>query len=418
MRNRETSHGALRVLMLDNEYPPLGGGTGVVNQRVLEHWAARGDVEVDLVTSSRSRSHAEREDLSPGIRIHKLPVNNHNIHHSSSRELLTYVWRGWRFARQLAMEQHYDACLAWAGVPAGGIAMWLRDELSLPYIVSLQGPDVPGFEQRYRWHYAMLTPFIRRVWRRAARITACSERHRELALRTDPSRSVDVIPNGVDLDCFCPLSADGHAGGAVRLVCVGRLIERKGQQHLLQALQMVRLAGRPVTLTLVGTGDHEAALRQQAAQLGIGDQVHFAGCVPHERMPDLYREADIFVLPSYNEGMSIALLEAMACGLPVVVTDTGGTRELLDGNGAIVRWADVGALAQAITALASSAQSCHAMGERSRALAARYTWARVAEDYLTVCRRVALSSAAQAHARDGAWQPQRTSSAPHQEDRR
>ena len=127
----------LRVLMLDNEYPPLGGGTGVVNECILKNWAARDDVEVDLVTSSRTRDQYEREELAQNLRIHKVPVDNKNIHHSTNRELLTYAWRGWRYARSLVKRSGYDICLAWAGVPAGGVAMWLKWEFGLPYIVSL-----------------------------------------------------------------------------------------------------------------------------------------------------------------------------------------------------------------------------------------------------------------------------------------
>jgi len=389
MSTYDRPDGMLRVLMLDNEYPPLGGGTGIVNRRLLEHWAARGDVDVDLVTSSRLRRGGEYEELTPDIRIHKVPVDNRNIHHSSSRELLTYAWRGWRLARRLALRGGHDVCLAWAGVPAGGVAMWLRQELGLPYIVSLQGPDVPGFEDRYRWHYLLLTPFIRGVWRRAEAVTACSEGHRELALHTDPDATVQVIANGVDIECFCPPEVRREEAGALRVLCVGRLIERKGQHHLLAAVRRLRDLGQDIELTLVGTGDGEADLRRLAAELRLEACVRFAGCVSHEEMPDLYRASDLFVLPSYNEGMSIALLEAMACGLPVVVTDTGGTRELVRGNGVVVPWADAAALADAITALAADVGLRRSMGEASRAVAARYTWAHAADEYLSLCRAVA-----------------------------
>jgi phosphatidylinositol alpha-1,6-mannosyltransferase len=376
------------VLMLDNEYPPLGGGTGIVNQRLLQHWADRDDVDVDLVTSSRTRRTQEYEELTPRIRIHKVPVDNRNIHHSSSRELLTYAWRGWRYARHLA-RRGYDVCLAWVGVPAGGIAYGLWRELGLAYVVSLQGPDVPGFEQRYRWHYRVLTPFIVRVWRGAAAVTACSEQHRELAQRTAPDIDVRVIANGVDLECFCPAEGRPNPHHPLRLVCVGRLIERKGQRHLLAAVRRLRDAGREVEVVLVGTGDDEEALHRQTAELGLSDCVRFTGCVPHDEMPDLYRTADIFVLPSYNEGMSIALLEAMACGLPVIVTNTGGTRELVHDNGMVVPWADVGALARSIEVLACDDARRWAMGAASRSLAARYTWARSAEEYWAVCQSAA-----------------------------
>lgn len=375
----------LSILMLDNEYPPLGGGTGVVNQHILEEWAKLPAVEVDLVTSSRTRATYEYDQLSPHIRIHKTPVDNHNIHHSTNRELLTYAGRGWAYARKLARQRPYDVCLAWAGVPAGGVALGLKWEQRLPYIVSLQGPDVPGFEERYKNIYRILTPFIRRVWRSAAALTACSVQHRELALRTIPTAQIQVIANGVDTQVFCPPATPRPTDGPVRIICAGRLIERKGQQYLLPAVATLRGQGLPVELWLVGTGDNTDVLQAQASTLELDDAVHFTGFVARDGMPALYQQSDIFVLPSFQEGMSIALLEAMATGLPAVVTDTGGTRELMDGNGMVAPWADVPALAEALGLLAASPELRRAMGRRSQTIAQRYNWNHVAQRYLNLC---------------------------------
>jgi len=378
----------MRILMLNNEFPPLGGGTGVVNQRILEEWAHREDVEVDLVTSSRTRDQYEYEELTASIRVHKVPVDNKNIHHSSNRELLTYTWRAWRHARRLAKRAGYDVCLAWAGVPAGGVAMWLKWEFALPYVVALQGPDVPGFEQRYRWVYSALTPFIRLVWRQASGLTACSEQHRDLAQETEPDLPIEAIPNGVDMSLFYPDSTIHRENEAVRLICCGRLIKRKGQQYLIPAVAELKKRGLAVELLIVGTGDNEPALRRQVEESGLEDIVRFTGFVEWDNVPQLYQTSDIFVLPSYNEGMSIALLEAMATGLPVVVTDTGGTRELVNGNGIVVPWADVGQLAQALSHLVASPHLREHMSRLGRQIVLPYGWEKVARRYLDTCRRI------------------------------
>ena len=146
--------------MFDNEFPPLGGGTGVVNLHLLEEMALRPDVTVDLVTSSRTRARYETEPFADRITIYKVPVDNRNIHHATNRELLRYGWRGLRLARQLASQHHYDVSFAFAGVPAGAISHLLRLTHGLPYVLSLQGPDVPGFEARYNYLYPLLTPLI------------------------------------------------------------------------------------------------------------------------------------------------------------------------------------------------------------------------------------------------------------------
>lgn len=390
----------MRVLMLDNEFPPLGGGTGVVNYHLLKELAHYPEIAVDLVTSSRTPRSYEREQFAERITIYKVPVDNRNIHHSSNIELLRYTWRGLACCRRLMAERRYDLSFAFAGVPAGAMSYALRLSSGLPYIVSLQGPDVPGFEARYNYLYPALRPLLRRVWRDAHAVLAISKEHRDLALRTLPNLQIPIIYNGVETDVFTPAR---RPSPELRLLCVGRLIERKGQQHLLRAFALLR-ERRPsqgLSLTLVGTGDNEAALRQLAAELGLAGCVDFRGFVPREGMPAVYGDADIFVLPSQSEGMSIALLEAMASGLPVVVTATGGTDELVgEGqNGLVVQWADVPGLARALGLLADQPQLRAAMGAESRARASALAWDEITRQYVELMRQAVAAPTAAALAR-------------------
>lgn len=379
--------------MFDNEFPPLGGGTGVVNFHLLEEMARRPDVTVDLVTSSRTKARYETEQFADRITIYKVPVDNRNIHHATNRELLRYSWRGLWLARRLATEHRYDASFAFAGVPAGAISYLLSLTHGLPYVLSLQGPDVPGFEARYNYLYPVLTPLIARVWRRAGAVTAISAEQVALAHRTMPDLALVTIPNGVDTTSFAP--AAERATRPFTIVCVARLIERKGQHHLLQAFAQLRASSpEPMTLIFVGTGDAEPQLRALARDLNVTDAVTFQGFVPREQMPPVYHHADVFVLPSQHEGMSIALLEAMASGLPVIVTDTGGTAELVTGgeNGEIVSWADVPALTAALRTLLMAGDLRLRMGKESRRRALEFGWPALATLYLELCERVMVPS--------------------------
>ncbi len=384
----------LRILMLDNEFPPLGGGTGVVNYHILKELAAYPNIWVDLVTSSRTRSNYETERESERITIFKVPVNNRNIHHSSNRELLTYTWRGFWFSRDLVRERTYDLSFAFAGVPAGAISYALKRLTGLPYIVSLQGPDVPGFEARYSYLYPFLKPALRAIWGSADTVLAISRDHQQLAHETMPKLDIPIIYNGVDSATFCPGPA---RDGPLTVLCVGRLIERKGQHVLLKAMAKI-LHQQPdltVVVHLVGTGDEEANLKRLATELDITRQVRFAGFVARERMPEIYRQADIFVLPSQNEGMSIALLEAMASGLPVIVTDVGGSYELVQPgeNGLIVRWGDETALAESLATLLMDAALRQRMGRTSREKGERFAWPEITRQYVQLFRQVSEQAA-------------------------
>jgi glycosyltransferase involved in cell wall biosynthesis len=211
-----------------------------------------------------------------------------------------------------------------------------------------------------------------------------------------PGLPIDIIYNGVDLSQFTPVDhAARPAEAPVRILCAARLIERKGQHHLLAAARVLKARGIDhFTIVFAGTGDFEPALRQQAEQSGLAAHVEFLGFVPRTAMPDVYAQADLFCLPSFNEGMSMALLEAMASGLPVVVTETGGVDELIDGNGLVVPWADPARLADGLAGLVLSPAQRAELGARGRTIATGFTWPAIARQYLALFDRVLAGSGA------------------------
>lgn len=359
--------------MLNYEYPPLGGGAANANQYLLEGYTDLDGLEVDLVTAS-SDGYRE-ESLGENVRIYRLDVSKDAVHYWTQAEVLRYSWRAFRKSRELVGAVEYDLVHAWFGVPSGVIARGL----GLPYIVALRGSDVPGYNERFAWQYAALRPLIRHVWGEAEAIVANSSGLRDLALETRQI-DIDVIPNGVALDEFEPRY---HVRETLQVLCVSRLVARKGIRYLVEAARSV-----DVELTIVGEGDREEALKRQAADLGLGDRVTFAGYVPHDRIGSYYEEADVFVLPSFNEGMSNTMLEAMAAGLPVVTTDTGGTEELVDGNGFVVPAGDAEAIANALAAYADDPDRRRNHGRRSREIAARMDWTSMADAYRETYRRV------------------------------
>jgi len=378
----------VRILMLNNEFPPLGGGTGTVNRALLKCFARVPGLEIDLITSALGKS-AQEETFTDNIRIFKVPVRNKNIHHSSNRELIAYFIRGFFLSLNLHRERRFDLCFAWSAVPAGGIALLLWRLFRLRYLVRVCGPDIPGFERRYRTIYALLCPVIRAIWRGAEGVVAKSNVELEMIRTLDNTTNVSLIHNGVDLSTFKPGDAVPDSG-PLRLLCVGRLIERKGQHHLIDAMKRLTDEGIDVTLDLVGTGDARLTNETQVNKLGLNGRVRLLGYVPREEMACHYAAAHVFVLPSYNEGMSVALLEAMASGLPVIVTPTGGTAELVDPgvNGFIFDWADVNSLTGYLRRLALDRSIIRRMGAASQLRVASFTWSAAAERYLEMFKQI------------------------------
>jgi glycosyltransferase involved in cell wall biosynthesis len=169
-----------------------------------------------------------------------------------------------------------------------------------------------------------------------------------------------VIPSGVDVERFAsPVPAReakaqlGLDPGRPVVGTVGRLEERKGHEQLLDAARTVltRSNGLRPQLLIVGDGPLRAHLARQADELGMTESVHFTGGMADVRLP--LAAMDVFVLPSHAEGMSNALLEAMAARRPVVATAVGGTNEVLEGErtGLLVPAENPGAMAEAVLAL-------------------------------------------------------------------
>ncbi len=383
----------MRILMLNNEYPPLGGGTGTVNQAIVHRLGSLPGIEIDLITSATGKS-KEQEHLPERVRLFRVPVSNRNLHHSTNSELLTYAAKALPLARRLHHCRPYDLCFAWSAVPAGGVAWMLKRLNGLRYIVRVCGPDIPGFEQRYSSLYPILSPAIKSVWRNAEIVVAKCEDEAQMIRRVDPSAAISIVRNGVDLGSFT--QAGIASDGPLRLLCVGRLIERKGQRHLIQAVRRLLDQGINVWLDLVGTGDALEGYKRLVDELVLGQHVRFLGYVPREEMAAQYAAAHVFVLPSYNEGMSVAMLEAMAAGLPLVVTRTGGTDELvIEGeNGYTFRREDVETLTSHLRRLASDRLLVRELGTASRRLAAEFTWEKSADSYLRLIARIIAPAAA------------------------
>ena len=123
----------MRILMLDNELPPLGGGMGTANLALLKCFSQIPDMTIDVITSALGR-HAEEEQYSERINIYKVPVWNQNVHHSSNRELSQYALLSLFRAIKLLRTRTYDFCFAWSALPAGAVALILHEIKHLPRI--------------------------------------------------------------------------------------------------------------------------------------------------------------------------------------------------------------------------------------------------------------------------------------------
>lgn len=370
--------------MLNYEFPPIGGGAAKANLCLLRQYAGRDDLHVDMLTSAPKLGF-KSEKFSENITIHKVGIRKKHLHFWRRSEIIEWLIKAGFQYRRLLRENDYDLAHAFFGFPTG----WLcyRKAGKLPYIISLRGSDVPGQNVRLQLDYKILAPVFRAIWKRASALVACSDGLKERALRFMPSVSIDVIGNGVELDRFFPAET-AEKSKTLRLLTVGRLSATKRVEMLIDAAEILHRTACKVSLTVVGGGKMEQQLRKIAAERELRDVIKITGRMDAEKMPEVYRRNDIFISASMQEGMSNAMLEAMASGLPIVTTRCEGLAELINGNGLIVEQDSAGEIAKAVKKLADDPELYRGMSTAARKQAEKFDWANVASSYIEKYREI------------------------------
>lgn len=292
------------------------------------------------------------------------------------------AWCAWRLVRRERIQVIHAHWL----IPQGLIAA-LQAKLQdppTPFVVTSHGADLYALRGR------LLGSVKRWVLSRATSATVVSSAMKDnlMAMGAD-TRKVTVVPMGVDvLQRFTPDVS------AVRLrdeiLFVGRLVEKKGLIHLLRAMPDI-LETRPSTyLTIAGFGPDEPRLRLAVDELGLGASVHFMGALPQSELPALYRRAALFVAPFVRapsgdqEGLPVALMEAIACGCPVLAGDVAGLADLLGENAGdvLVDPHDKGRLAQRVIERLANADAAQARAlQMGIDVRERFDWKHIAERY-------------------------------------
>lgn len=374
----------MKILMSNYEFPPIGGGAGRANLNLLRQFADNGQLTVDLVTSAPEPGFSI-EEFSSNITIYKIGVHKKNLHYWRKTEVLEWLFKASSEYRKLVGKNDYDAAHAFFAFPTG----WLpyRHAAKMPYVISLRGSDVPGYNVRLGVDYKLLAPLFSRIWKSASSIVANSSGLANLANQFAPDLPVGVICNGIDTEQFKP-NPDKKNGMPVRLLTVCRLISRKRIGLLIEAVKLLKDRNIDVQLNIAGEGNLLCELKKLAGDMSVTDKVNFMGLVAAVDLPGLYRGNDIFVMSSAHEGMSNAMLEAMASGLPIVTTRCEGVEELIADNGIVVDGFEPELIAQSVQRLIEAPREREQMAVAARRRALTFSWQNVANQYLDCYRRL------------------------------
>jgi glycosyltransferase involved in cell wall biosynthesis len=363
----------MRILFCNYEYPPLGGGGGVVMAALARQLARRH--EVTVLTSRAAELEAEDDDQ--GVRVVRAPVFfRRQLAVANFPSMFAYLPMGFARGLDLLRKQSFDVINTHFVVPTGPLGHALARWHRLPNVLSVHGGDLFDPSKRSSPHlHAPLRAAVRSLLKSADEVVGQSrDTVRHVSEIYGVRRHVGLIPLGIDRPPAVSGSraAFGLPQDAFVMITIGRLVARKATTQLIDILAAARLHN--AHLVIVGDGPDTAAIEQRAAELGVRDRVHLLGQVPDADKHAALSVADLFVSASQHEGFGLVFLEAMAFGLPVVCYDRGGQTDFLRSGetGHVVKLNDTAAFARALVELHADRPGCRVLGEHNRQLVEGY----------------------------------------------
>ena len=362
----------MRICFVSRRYFPAISGMSVYAQNLLRELVGAGH-DVTMISQYRGDAFGTRvygggpPPPVPGVRVIGLEQVGEQTKGDFERDIDTMV--------ETIVAEHtkapFDVLHAQYGYPTGWATLLAAKRIGVPVIVSIQGGDGHWVGSCCETHRVAMCGVLAHA---NALLIGGASFVGEVCdrLGSDPARFT-IVPGAVDTARFTHV--EDRAPGPIRLFYHGRVDRRKGVLDFIEALALLREAGTMFEAIVSGIGPDVEPSKALAAKLNFGEaEIWFTGYADYETVPALYAQADVFVSPTYAEGFSNTILEAMAAGLAVVSTHSVGVSDCLrDGeNGLLVQPGDVPALADALT----------------RVIVDETLRRRLASDGLEECRRV------------------------------
>lgn len=376
----------LRILILNYEYPPLGGGAGIVTQHLAERFANKGCI-VHVVTAWFA---GEPEiSIEGNLTLVRLKSRRKLSYNSNPIEMLSWAKKAVKYFRQLPDQKMFDICLANFTVPGGLVAKYVKKKWSIPFVILSHGHDIPWFapKQMLLWH-VLAYPWIKNVMKLSSANIVLTEDLKKSADHFLGEKLKDknkVIPNGMLMDQYN--SGFNSNKKQLEILFVGRMVEQKDPITFIKACKAIKLLGIPTHFTMIGDGPLKNQVEKWALQQNIGD-IEIMGQVSHYDVLKTYERTDLLILPSREEAMSMVALEALSRGIFLIATPVYGSKHLIeeDVNGHFIPYGDVQAIAEKVADFYYNKflKNYQYPPDVIKNLFDRYSWDKVAQEYLNL----------------------------------
>jgi glycosyltransferase involved in cell wall biosynthesis len=382
----------MQILFCNYEYPPIGGGGGVVMGAMAAELARRGH-EVTVLTSRAFGLPAE--SVEDGVRVVRVPVFfRRQMAVANMPSMAAYLPMGYWRGLKLGRKRPFEVVNTHFVVPTGPLGDRLAARLGVPNVLSVHGGDLFDPSKPSSPHrHGFLRRAIAGMLRRADAVVAQShDTSLNVSRIYGVARPVELIPLGIARPPAGIRSDRGEygiPGDSLVLVTVGRLVPRKATPQLMTVLARAPNAW----LLVVGDGPDTSAIVEAARESGVSDRVRMLGQVTEREKFAALAAADVFVSTSQHEGFGLVFLEAMSMGLPVVCYDRGGQTDFLSTpvTGAVVKLNDINAFTAAVLSLQAAPQRREEIRRHNLSIVENYFIDRCARRYEAVFERAILA---------------------------
>jgi glycosyltransferase involved in cell wall biosynthesis len=319
----------MKILVLNYEFPPLGGGAAPVSRDISIQLARQGH-EVTVVTMGFGDLPACEE--MQGVKIYRLKCLRTRKSSCKPWEQYTYLMAVRRFMKKHMLTHSYDICHTHFVIPTGEAARWVKRRYNIPYIITAHGSDVEGHNKKLTMKamHRILRPYWRRIVDGSARVVSPSKYLMDLMRNNYDCGKYTCIPNGIEWSKYNGLSSPEYK--TKNILIMGRLQKFKNVQTILNALSMVDL--KDWTIDILGDGPYREELEKLSDRLGLSGKVTFHGWIDNGTAEQLLyiKKASVYITASQFENCPMSVIETVAAGCCPLLSDIPAHRQLIESD--------------------------------------------------------------------------------------
>ena len=366
----------MRILVIIHEFPPIGGGGGPIARDLSAEWVKNGH-QVRII--SAHYGDLPHKEIWNGIEIIRLSSFRTEPFRAKMKAMTGFILSAVWYCLFKMKDFQPDMIHVHFAVPGGPVALLVSKLKKSPYVRTVHLGDIPGAspEKTGQW-FRFVRPLTPPIWKQAAKVIAVSEYSRKIALETY-NVPIQVIPNGVDYQKIKASSVQLHA--VPQIVFAGRFVPQKNLNQIIRTCEKIK--DLPWHCTLIGEGQDKDSIITLIQAAGLEDRFSIPGWKTPEEVIDIFKNSDILFLPSKNEGLPVVGIQAMSCGLALILSSAGGNPEIVTvgENGFIEEPEDTNGFVRDLSLLLQESEMLMRFRKNSIEFAQRFDMKKTAEAY-------------------------------------